>query len=115
MPTGKLSVEGRAGAYSGEQVLRVVGTITLETVSVFQSAAQATESPSLIIDLTEVPYIDSAALGAFVQTYVSCQRAGRRLALAGLSHRVRGLLQITSLDHIFNTFATAAEAEKALA
>ncbi len=80
----------------------------------FRDAVRSVAVPSMIIDLTEVPYIDSGAVGALVQTYVSCQRVGRRMALVGLSHRVRAVLQITGVDLLFNTFPTLGEAEEAL-
>ncbi len=81
----------------------------------FLDAVQAVKCSALIIDLTEVPYIDSAAIGVLVQTYVSCQKAGRQLALVGLSHRVTAVLKISSVDILFRTFVTLAEAEEALA
>lgn len=115
MQTGKLNVEGRAGSRQGQHVLSVRGTITLETVVRFQEAVRASApNPSLIIDLTEVPYVDSAALGAFVQAYVSCAKSGRRLALVGVNHRVRTVLHLTSLDLLFPSYATLPEAEEAL-
>jgi anti-anti-sigma factor len=115
MMQGKLLVEGRDGAHGNQHVLCLRGPVTLETVSVFQEAVRAALAPALILDLTEVPFVDSSALGAFVQVYVSCQRTNRRLALAGLTHRVRGLLQISGLDLLFVIFPTVAEAEQTLA
>jgi anti-sigma B factor antagonist len=115
MQTGKLNVEGRAGTNAGQHILSVRGTITLETVVMFQEAVRACNDPSLIIDLTEVPYVDSAALGAFVQAYVSCAKSGRRLALVGPTPRVRTVFHLTSLDILFPTYATLPEAEAALA
>jgi anti-sigma B factor antagonist len=115
MQTGKLNVEGRTGAHPGQHVLSVRGTITLETVVQFQDAVRASATdPSLIIDLTEVSYVDSSALGAFVQAYVSCAKSGRRLALVGPNHRVRTVFRLTSLDILFPTYATLPEAEAAL-
>src|SRR4030088_3593206 len=42
-----------------------------------------------ILDLTEVPYMDSAGLGLIVSHYVRCQGRGVRLVAAG--GRLRGL------------------------
>jgi anti-sigma B factor antagonist len=115
MDRDKMWVEGRAGSRDGLHILRVVGPVTLQTVAQFREAAQAVSHPSLIIDLTEVPFIDSAALGAFVHTYVTCRNAGRRLALAGMTHRVKNVFHLASLDPIFSSYATIEEAERALA
>lgn len=109
------SVQGQAGTRVGQYILRLSGPITHSTVPAIEEALRRISASSLIIDLTEVPYIDSAAVGSLVQAYVSCQRAGRSLALVGLGHRVKALLQITRIDLLFTTFPTRAEAEEALA
>jgi len=111
---GKLVVERKESSRGNQNVLCLRGPVTLETVSAFQEAVRAASAPALILDLSEVPFVDSSALGAFVQVYVSCQKSNRRLALVGLNHRVRGLLQISSLDLLFAMFPTQAEAEQAL-
>ena len=77
----------------------------------FQSTPDE-QLPSLnILDLTEVPYIDSAGLGIVVGHYVSCQRKGVRLIAAGVGPRVRELLKITKLDTTIPMTATVDEAD----
>ena len=115
MQPGQSSTEVRSGAHAGQQVLRATGPITLAIVPEFQAAVRSATGTSLIIDLSQVPFIDSAALGVLVQAYVSCQKAGRRLVLVGLSHRVKALLQMTTLDLLFTTHPTLGDAEQALA
>jgi anti-sigma B factor antagonist len=115
MQTDKLQVEVRAGSRDGQHVIRVVGPVTLSNVAVLRDAAKSTTQPKLIIDLTEVPYIDSAALGAFVHTYVSFRNTGRRLALVGMTNRVSNVFHLASLDVLFSTYSTVEEAEQALA
>ncbi len=107
-------LEARPGAREGQQILHVNGPITVGTVSAFQDAVRAAAGTVLIIDLSGVPYMDSAAIGALVHAYVSCQKAGRRLVLVGLSHRVKAVLQLTRIDLLFTTFGTLGEAEQAV-
>jgi anti-sigma B factor antagonist len=57
---------------------------------------------NLIIDLTEVSYIDSTGLGVFVGTLKSTRRSGGGLRLVGLNERVRRLFKITGLDEIMD-------------
>jgi len=83
-------------------------------VPAFTEAVRAAPGAAMIIDLSEVPSIDSAAIGALVHAHVHCQKAGRRLALVGLNHRARAVLKITSVDILFTTYPTLAEAEQAL-
>lgn len=84
-------------------------------VPTLQEAVRSVADSAVIIDLSEVPNIDSAAIGALLQAYVSCRKAGRQMALVGLSHRVEALLKITGVDLLFTKFGTLGEAEEALA
>jgi len=59
----------------------------------------------LILDLTEVPYIDSAGLGSLVGTYVSSHKAGQQVVLTGVNERVAKLFQITKVEPLFLTLS----------
>jgi anti-anti-sigma factor len=115
MPTQGFQVAGRAGSADTVHILTVTGAISSLTSPTFHDAVRATTAPCLIIDLTDVPSIDSMALGTLVQAYVSCHKSGRKLALVGLSHRVRNVLQLSGIAPLFETYASVAEAEQALA
>ncbi|MGA8870719.1 MAG: STAS domain-containing protein [Candidatus Acidiferrales bacterium] len=114
MSAGSFQIAGRAGANAGVHILSVRGAITHATSSALQEAVNAAAARGLIIDLTEVPSVDSMAVGALVRVYVSCTKGGRRLAFVGLNHRVRNVLQIVGVDPLFDTYATIPEAESAL-
>ena len=108
-------VAGRAGANDSVHILCVQGAITYATSPAFQEAILAASAPRLILDMTEVSSVDSTSIGALVRAFVSCNRSGRKLALVGLNHRVRNVLQITGVDPLFDIYATIPEAESALA
>jgi len=77
----------------------------------FQNAIRREESFStVILDLSDVPYIDSTALGALVAAAVSRQKAGRRVVLSGVSERVLRMLKITRVESLFLTFPTLEDA-----
>ena len=85
--------------------------VSLENVSLFQGAIRREESFStVILDLSDVPYIDSTALGALVSAYVSRQKLGRRVVLSGANERVSKMLKITSVDSLSLTFPTLEDA-----
>jgi len=69
----------------------------------------------LILNLGEVPYIDSAGLGEIVRTYTTVSREGGSLKLLNLTKRIVDLLAITKLLTIFETFETEAEAVNSFA
>ncbi|HEV2385968.1 MAG TPA: STAS domain-containing protein [Candidatus Acidoferrales bacterium] len=91
--------------------MRCVGPLTLQTLFGFREAMVEEAGRSLIVDFTEVPFVDSAGLGSLVQSYVTCLKAGKRLALVGVNHRVSALLLMSNLTKCFSVFPSRAEAE----
>ncbi len=69
-------------------------------------------SRKLVLNLAEVPYIDSAGLGEVVRTYTTVSRQGGSLKLLNLTKRIEDLLSITKLLTVFDTFDSEAEAIK---
>jgi len=97
----------RLGNVKGQSVLCLKGPLTMENLFLFQNAIRREEGFStVILDLSDVPYIDSTALGALVAAYVSRQKAGRRVVLSGVSERVLRMLKITRVESLFLTFST---------
>jgi anti-sigma B factor antagonist len=65
---------------------------------------------SVVLNLADVPYIDSAGLGELVRTYTSISRQGGTLKLLNLTKRITDLLSITKLLTVFETHDTEADA-----
>lgn len=115
MTTESIQILASNGAASGQKVLTLRGPLNIHTIFDFQAAIRAQQSPVLIVDLTGVPYVDSAGLGAIVGAYVSAQRANRKLVLAGLNERVKALFSMTHVTQLFEPYATVDAAERATA
>ena len=64
----------------------------------------------IILNLADVPYIDSAGLGEVVRTYTTVSRQGGNLKLLNLTKRITDLLSITKLLTVFETFDSESEA-----
>ena len=64
----------------------------------------------ILLNLGEVPYIDSAGLGEIVRTYTTVSRQGGSLKLLHLTKRITDLLAITKLLTVFETYDTEADA-----
>ena len=64
----------------------------------------------ILLNLAEVPYIDSAGLGEIVRTYTTVSRQGGKLKLLGLTKRITDLLSITKLLTVFETYESEADA-----
>jgi len=69
----------------------------------------------IILNLADVPYIDSAGLGEIVRTYTTVSRQGGSLKLLNLTKRITDLLSITKLLTVFETFESEGDAVKSFA
>ena len=114
MPQEPLQIEDLSGLPDGQRILRLAGPVTISNFFEFQSLVRGNTSRHLILDLTGVPYMDSAGIGALVGAYVNHQKEGRSLALVGVSDRVRGSLQVTRVEQFFKFYQSQAEARDAL-
>jgi anti-sigma B factor antagonist len=64
----------------------------------------------IILNLADVPYIDSAGLGEVVRTFTTVSRQGGSLKLLNLTKRITDLLSITKLLTVFETFESESDA-----
>jgi anti-sigma B factor antagonist len=64
----------------------------------------------IILNLADVPYVDSAGLGEIVRTYTTVSRQGGSLKLLNLTKRITDLLSITKLLTVFETFEAESDA-----
>ena len=64
----------------------------------------------LILNLAEVPYIDSGGLGQVVRTYTTVKQHNGSLKLMNVTKRIEDLLAITKLLTVFDVFETEQEA-----
>src|SRR6202049_3870666 len=111
MPQEPLHIEDVSETRAGQRVLRLSGPILISNFSEFQALVRGSTQPPLILDLTQVPYIDSAGIGALVGAYVNHQKDGRRLALAGVTKRVRDTMQVAHVEQFFSFSATETAAQ----
>jgi anti-sigma B factor antagonist len=64
----------------------------------------------ILLNLAEVPYVDSAGLGEIVRCYTTVSRKNGKLKLLHLTKRIHDLLSITKLLTVFETFESEEEA-----
>jgi anti-sigma B factor antagonist len=114
MSAETLTLESVPGQAVGCRILRVTGPLTLNGLFDFQSTLRADPPAALILDLTGVPYMDSAGMGAIINYFVSCQRAGRKMVVAGVNGRVLELFKMTKVDALLKMTSTVDEAEQAI-
>ena len=113
MPDSPLLIEQVEGPTDGQRTLRLSGPITLVNLFEFQNRLRKDDSQLLILDFANVPYIDSAGIGALVGGYVSRNNKGLGLALVGVNQRVRDALTITQVEKFFTFYPSVAAASQA--
>jgi anti-sigma B factor antagonist len=114
MASEKMQILPSQGARDGQKILSLKGPLTIQTTFDFQSAARAETSPILIIDLSEVPFVDSAGLGALVGVLVSAQKENREVAFVGANPRVKALMDMTKVSQLFRMYTTLQDAQASL-
>ena len=110
----ELSYTMSDGAKEGTVILTLEGPFTLSNMFQLQGDLRTLKPACLIIDMTSVPYMDSAGLGVIMNYFVSAQGAGRKFFLTGVSDRLRALLEMTKVDGVLRVCDTV-EAAQALA
>lgn len=114
MPLENIQIVQSVAPRTGATILHIKGSLNIHTVFDFQSAVRADRSPAMIVDFKDVPFIDSAGLGALVGAYIAAQRGNRKLAFACVNEQVRALMDMTHVNQLFMTFATIHDAEAAV-
>ena len=97
-------IDVREEKSDGTTILTPIGEIDLArapSLRLHLGKAIDSEPRRLIIDLAEVPYMDSSGVATFVEAMQLAQQKGSRLILCGLQDRVRSIFEIARLDMVF--------------
>ena len=97
-------------------VLSVRGEIDLhnspELRAVLLDLMSRSNPKRLVLDLGQVPYMDSSAIAVLVEALQKLRKIGGRVFLINLQPRVKGLLEIARLVSIFTIAKDEQEALK---
>ena len=102
-------VEDASGA-----VIRLHGPLLLGNFFPLQNMVRSDGANLLILDVADMPYIDSAGIGCLVGAHVSRENSGRKLVIVGATDRLLASLKVTKVDNLFN-FAPSVEQARAQA
>lgn len=109
---GPLTIDRKEGSTPDTTIFHLSGPLTLRNMFEFQSQLRGGQTPPLtIIDLSQVPYMDSAGMGLVMNQYVHCKTKGLKLIVAGANSRVMDLFDVTKVSTILPLAATVEEAE----
>jgi anti-sigma B factor antagonist len=99
---------------TGAKILKLSGALTIQTLFDFQQMVREETAKPIIVDISQVPYMDSAGLGCVVSAYTSCQRTHRAFGITGLTERIKTLFAVTHVDGLLPCFDSLAAAEAAI-
>jgi anti-sigma B factor antagonist len=109
-----IKIDSVPGMHPGEQILKISGPLVISNFFEFQTMARETKATLLVIDLAEVPYMDSAALGAILGIHVTSTNKGTKYAVINVPQRIQTMFTISGVGDTLAVFPTLADAEKAL-
>src|SRR5438874_8142457 len=99
-----LDVKGRVQLGEGDELLR-------DKVNSLLNQGRK----KIVLNLAQVPYIDSAGLGEVVRTFTTVSRQGGQLKLLNLTKGITDLLAITKLLTVFDTYDSEQDAVQSFA
>jgi anti-sigma B factor antagonist len=109
---GPLTVERKEGSTPDTTIFCLSGPLTLRNMFDFQSQLRSGQTAALtILDISLVPYMDSAGMGLLMNQYVHCKTKGLKLIVAGANSRVMDLFEVTRVSTILPLASTVEEAE----
>jgi anti-sigma B factor antagonist len=94
-------------AIAGDGRLNMVSAPSLRAVAEGEIVAGYTR---VVVDLSNVEFIDSSGLGALVGCLKAARQAGGDLRIAGPNKQVTMVLQLSNLDRVLKSYHTAEDA-----
>lgn len=86
--------------------VRLSGRITIDSSPglrlLLLTRLESQSCRALIVDLSEVAYVDTSGLAMLVETLKTARNQGKTFHLSGLRERPRYLLETTRLLHLFD-------------
>jgi anti-sigma B factor antagonist len=70
----------------------------------------AAGTPRIVVNLEETSFMDSSGLGALIGCLKAARQAGGDLRIAAVQPQVKMVLELTSMDGVLMSYASAEEA-----
>ncbi|MFP8903364.1 STAS domain-containing protein [Streptomyces atacamensis] len=103
MPTLSVTIEYERGTV----VVHPHGEVDYDSAPVLIGAVEEVEGEwyGMVVDLSRVPFMDSAGLHALIALERRCRERGSRLTVTGIQEQPARLLDLVSLGGFFATTA----------
>jgi anti-sigma B factor antagonist len=60
----------------------------------------------IVVDLRQVPYLDSSEIGRLIRAHISVRQAGGRVRLCNLSQKISAVLRLSKLETVLDLYET---------
>jgi anti-anti-sigma factor len=110
MPLANLEFEKHPESTPEKLILRLNGKLCLETVHSFIAQLRTEPTPTMILDLSGLTFLDSAGVGALVRIFVHRKSEGQKFALAALTPQSTAVMQVSGLVKLLPIFPAATDA-----
>lgn len=97
-------------------LISVKGTLSIENISPFETLVNkcVEQKSHILIDLTDLTFIDSSSLGIIVVYYTKSEKNSRHFALININSDIMQMFKITGLDKRIRIFNDLKEAVNSL-
>ncbi|MGK5092934.1 STAS domain-containing protein [Deltaproteobacteria bacterium TL4] len=99
---------------NGVEVFRLEGTLAQADTKIAKEQISPivndTQTSRVLINLENVPFMDSSGIGIIVSWFNVLKNRGGRLALSDLGHNLQEIMKTTRLDSVFSIYKTESEA-----
>lgn len=112
MPTAQITTTVR-DADAGVRIIDIQGEITAfseEELSRAHEEASEGEVTAVILNFTDLDYMNSGGIGLIVTNLIRAQRSGHRLLAFGLTDHYREIFSLTRLDEAIEILPNEAAA-----
>jgi anti-sigma B factor antagonist len=94
----------------GNVVVKLTGKLSMETVGGFLRELRTVEAEKLVLDMSDLGFVDSSGVGALVQLFVHCRGKSQKFALARMTPQAVAVMQVAGLNKLLPQFPTLEEA-----
>lgn len=112
MPTAEITMTVREVA-DGVSVIDIHGEITASSEEALKDAheeASTGDARAVILNFTDLEYMNSSGIGLLVTTLIRAQRSGHKLLAYGLTDHYREIFSLTRIDEAIEIFPDEAAA-----
>jgi len=97
-------------------LINVKGTLSIENIAPFETLLNkyVDEKIHILIDLSEMTFIDSSSLGIIVVYYTKTEKNNRHFSLININSDIMQMFRITGLDKRIKIFDSLDSAVRAL-